>query len=265
MMEQFDEYLDQSDYLVGWIDAFARRSSLGRGQIHRATYLDKGTDPNPSQTLRLDNQHLPDTLLLMFPRSVMWRAMRPFMNNLGARVLNFGRYWTSRWGHDSTFRQPHAAFHFLLDYVPDWKRAYGREGLIQYQCFIPKDSALEAFSEILARCQERGIPNYLTVLKRHRSDDFLISHGVDGYSMAMDFRVTRRRKDRLITLAAEMDDIVLQAGGRFYLAKDSTLRPQVVKAFLGDEVIDKFRTLKSELDPEGLLQTNLWRRLFQDL
>lgn len=264
MMEQCDEHLSTSDYLVGWIDAFARGSALGRGQIHKATYLPEGADPNPRQSLQLEYQHLPEKFFLLLPRSMMWRLMRPFMNNLGARLVNFGKYWSSRWSHGSTFRQPHVAFHFLLDYLPDWKRSYGPDGLIQYQCFVPKDEALASLSNILRKCQERRLVNYLTVLKRHRSDEFLISHGVDGYSMAMDFRVTPLRRSKLISLAEELDEIVLSSGGRFYLAKDSTLRPEVVSSYLGENAVVEFRSLKSEFDPGGMLQTNLWRRLFDD-
>lgn len=131
------------------------------------------------------------------------------------------------------YRQPHAQFHFLLDYVPDWKKAYGPGGLIQYQPFIPKETAFDAFSEILTLCKRRGLPNYLTVLKRHRPDEFLMSYAVDGFSLAMDFRVTDENRQRLVWLTQELDEIVVQAGGRFYLAKDSTLRPEIARAYLG--------------------------------
>ena len=184
------------------------------------------------------------------------------MNNLGTRLINFGKYWSSRISDDSRFQQPHVAFHFLLDYVPNWKRSYGPGGLVQYQCFMPKETSLAAFSGILQHCQKRKMPNYLTVFKRHRPDDFLLTHGVDGYSMAMDFRVTPKRRPKLLELARELDDIVLEAGGRFYLAKDSSLRPEIVKAYLGEDAIAKFMELKHQYDPDGLMETNLWRRLF---
>lgn len=264
MMAQFEEHLSDSDYLVGWIDALAKGNSLGRGQIHRANYLFPDDDPIPQQTMRLENQHLPDTSFGILPRSIMWRFMRPFFNNFGVRVVNSAKYWSSRYADGARFRQSHVAFHFLLDYVPDWKKSYGRGGLIQYQSFVPRDNALDTFSEILRLCQKRKLPNYLSVLKRHRSDDFLISHGVDGFSLAMDFRVTPRRSAKLLELAHELDELVLRAGGRFYLAKDSTLRPQTVQSYLGQETIEKFRRLKDHYDPNMLLQTNMWRRLFVD-
>jgi FAD/FMN-containing dehydrogenase len=154
------------------------------------------------------------------------------------------------------------AFHFLLDYVPNWKKAYGSGGLIQYQSFLPAETALDGFSEMLELCRRRGLVNYLTVLKRHRPDDFLISPALDGFSLAMDFRITRSNRPRIVQLARELDEIVLAAGGRFYFAKDSTLRPEVAAAYLGPERIEAFRQLKAEYDPENMLQTNLWRRLF---
>jgi FAD/FMN-containing dehydrogenase len=59
-----------------------------------------------------------------------------------------------------------------------------------------------------------------------------------------------------------LDDIVLSANGRFYLAKDSTLRPEVALAYLGPATIARFRAIKQRCDPDNILQTNLWRRIF---
>lgn len=262
MFSYFEENLESSDYIVGWIDAFASGESLGRGDVHSANYLPQGADPFPTQTMRLENQHLPDTMFGLVPKSIIWMFMRPFMNNLGTRLVNTAKYRAGRLSGPKVSRQPHAAFHFLLDYVPNWKQAYGRGGLIQYQPFIPKENAQDAFAEILKLCQQRGLPNYLTVLKRHRPDDFLLTHGMDGYSMAMDFRLNKRNRNRVASLAKELDQIVLAAGGRFYFAKDSTLDRETTALYLGKDTVEKFRALKSQYDPDNLLQSNLWRRLF---
>jgi hypothetical protein len=262
MFAYFEENLARSDYIVGWMDAFAAGRALGRGDVHKANHLPPGADPYPSQSLQLKQQHLPDTILGLVPKSIVWLFMRPFMNNLGTRLVNSSKYWAGRLAGSKQFRQPHAAFHFLLDYVPDWKKAYGPGGLIQYQPFIPKENAYDAFAEMLRLCQRRGLPNYLTVFKRHRPDDFLMTHGLDGYSMAMDFRITKRNRRRVLELTRELDQVVLSAGGRFYFAKDSTLRPEAAVAYLGQETMDEFYRLKQRCDPDSILQTNLWRRIF---
>lgn len=262
MFAYFHEFAANSDYIVGWIDSLSAGEAIGRGDVHRANYLPAGADPHPAQTLRLENQHLGPNLFGVMPRSIMWLFMRPFVRNAGMQLVNKGKYVAGSLAGTKRYRQPHAQFHFLLDYIPDWKKAYEPGGLIQYQPFIPKESAFQAFTDILALSQRRGLPNYLTVLKRHRPDDFLMSYAVDGFSMAMDYRVTNENRQRVVWLTRELDEIVLAAGGRFYLAKDSTLRPEVAIAYLGAERIAQFREIKQRCDPESLLQTDLWRRVF---
>ncbi len=265
MLDEMEALKDDWEYVVGWVDGFAGGGGLGRGQIHAANHLAPGADPSPAQSLRLEHQDLPDTFFGLVPKSVLWRFLKPFANNLGWRLVCLGRYLMAKRGHGHRFQQSLAEFNFLLDYVPHWKRAYWPEGLIQYQCIIPRDEAGEAFSLILQMCQVRGLPSYLGVTKRHRPDDFLFSHGVDGYSLALDFRVTRRNRQRLLALTHALDAIVLAHSGRFYFAKDSTLEPDSAGAYLGREAIGRFLALKARCDPDNLLQTDLWRRVFAPL
>jgi FAD/FMN-containing dehydrogenase len=254
------ENAPNADYIVGWLDATVGGRSLGRGQIHAARYLHEGEDPDARQTLQLSKQALPPRILGVFPKSLLHVFMRPFFTNLGTWTINSGKYVTSLSRH--TFRQSHAAFHFLLDYVPSWELAYGRGGLIQYQSFLPKERAEAAWREILSLSLRRGLPAYLGVTKRHRPDKFLLSHAVDGFSAALDFKVTAGNRFRLSSLLQEFDRIVLEAGGRFYFAKNSETRPESVARFLGARTVAEFRRLKRRCDPHGLLESNLYRRLF---
>lgn len=262
-MAYFDAHLQDSDYVVGWLDAFVGGSVLGRSEMHRATMLPPGADPNPSQTLRLDAQRLPDAIMGILPNSMLWRFQKPFWNNFGMRFVNLGKFRAAWLKGTQKYLQPHALFHFLLDHF-DWKKPFGAGGLIQYQPFIPKETALDAYTEIFKLCLKRGYPNFLSVLKRHRPDEFLMSYSVDGYSMAMDFRITNRNRHKIVELTRELDEIVLAANGRFYFAKDSTLRPGMVNRYLGEERINRFRALKQQYDPQNILQTNLWRRVFAE-
>ncbi len=266
MLDATDAGKDAHDYIVGWIDCTRGGRRLGRGQMHSADNLPEGADPFPNQTLCVDHQVLPDTFFGVIPRSILYRFMRPAMNNLGVRAVNSAKYLANRTvGNDRQFWQSHVAFNFLLDYIPNWERAYGRGGLIQYQCFIPKEAAHDAFSEIIRRGLKHRLPSYLGVLKRHRPDNFLLSHAVDGFSLAQDYRVTRNNRAGLEKLLRELDEIVVDAGGKFYFAKDSTLRTETVRRYLGEKTIVEFRRLKKELDPGDLLESDLYRRCFEPL
>jgi FAD/FMN-containing dehydrogenase len=262
MFDVVEARLATADYLVGWIDTFARGAALGRGLVHHANYLPEGEDREAAQTLRVVNQELPSNVAGIVPKSIMWALMRPFTNDPGVRLVNEAKYRMSRLEGHRRYRQSHAGFAFLLDYVPEWKRAYGPGGLIQYQSFLPAETARAVYREILERSHRAGLTPYLGVFKRHRMDPFLMTHAVDGYSLALDFKVTRANRRRLWEHAADLTRVVLDAGGRFYFAKDSTLTAPQLERYLAEERVQRFLSHKRRLDPEGLLQTDLWRRLF---
>ena len=249
------------DYIVGWMDTMAGGKSLGRGQIHAANYLHGNQDPNPQLTMQLKNQILPPRIFGVFPKSILYLFMIPFANNLGWWGVNTAKYMASLRRH--TFRQSHAAFHFLLDYVPNWELSYGRGGMIQYQSFLPKETAEDAWREMLALSLKRGLPSYLGVTKRHRPDNFLLSHALDGFSLALDFKVTDRTRLTLSKMLQDFDRIVLDAGGRFYFAKNSETSADSTRAFLGEATLAKFRALKERCDPENILESDLFRRVFE--
>jgi len=239
------------DYIVGWLDTI----TIGHGQIHAANYVHNDSDPAKMQ---VSYQSLPSRLFGVMPKSLLHYFMTPFVNDLGWWAINNAKYVASLRRH--IFRQSHAAFHFLLDYVPNWELSSGRNGLIQYQSFLPKETALQAWTEILAITKKRGLPSYLGVTKRHRPDNFLLTHALDGFSLALDFKV--RRREEMSKMLQDFDKIVIEAGGRFYFAKNSETSAETTRAFLGEEAVAKFKKLKKRTDPNGLLESDLYRRIF---
>jgi decaprenylphospho-beta-D-ribofuranose 2-oxidase len=258
--EAFEKYAPICDYDVSWIDCFGKGKSAGRGLLHMAWYAQEN-EPFPA-SLKMTKQDLPDTIMGLFPKSIVWRALKFFSTRWGMKFINWAKYLSSCIiGNGKTEHQSLVAFSFLLDYVPNWRWAYLPGGFIQYQSFVPKEHAKRVFAEQIRLQQEAHLESYLAVMKRHRPDKFLLSYSVDGYSLALDFKVTRRNRARLRSLAHKMNDLVLEAGGRFYLAKDSTLRPQDVERYLGSESLSKFRATKKELDPGNLFTSELDKRV----
>jgi decaprenylphospho-beta-D-ribofuranose 2-oxidase len=134
--------------------------------------------------------------------------------------------------------------------------------LIQYQSFLPKETAEDAWREMIQLSHWRGLPSYLGVTKRHRPDKFLLTHTVDGFSLAMDFKVTNNKRTQLSQLLQDFDRMVLEAGGRFYFAKNSETSAEAARAFLGKDTLVQFKKLKQRCDPNNVLESDLFRRVF---
>jgi len=253
-----------ADYLVAWIDAFARGDVLGRGLIHAARHLRPGEDPEPARTLAVTHQELPRAILGI-SKGEVWRALRLLNHDAGMRLLNVTK-WTLGMHEEALgpHRQSHAAFAFLLDFVPNWKWAYGRHdqrGLIQVQPFVPAARAHEVFTAILAESQRVGLVPYLAVMKRHRPDPFWLTHGLDGWSLALDYKVHPSTRADLWRLAAWITRTTIDAGGRFYPAKDGVIGREDARRMWPRENLERFLALKRRVDPSNLLQTDQSRRI----
>jgi len=262
MFDYFEQEYKQSDYLVGWVDAFGSGKALGRGLIHKSVHLQEGEDKDFPENCKLENQNLPTRFLGIIPKSWMWLFMKPFSFPLGMKFVNFGKYLSGFLSNNKPYLQGHAEYAFLLDYVPNWKYIYKPGYMIQYQVFLPKETAKSAMEEIFLHCQKRKIVSWLAVFKKHRPDPFLLTHSLDGFSMAMDFPVKNSTRAKVWALTYELDEIVLRNKGKFYFAKDATMRPGIAKRFFPEKNLKQFHALKKKYDPKSILQTDLYKRVF---
>lgn len=264
MFETFEQRLPTADYLVGWIDCLAGGRALGRGLIHDANYIARGEDPLGADSFKIEHQILPSTIFGV-PKSVLPYLMRPFVNNLGMRLVNAAKYHSSRLSPGAPYFQSHVGFAFLFDYIPGWERVYGAGGLVQVQVFAPASAAKQVFREVLTRSKAAGLPSYLGVMKRHRPDPFLLTHSLDGFSLALDYRVTASNHARLQALFRTLTDLTLDHGGKFYFAKDSVMSSNDAARAYGSDVLQRFFAIKSRLDPDLILESDLSRRVFGKL
>jgi decaprenylphospho-beta-D-ribofuranose 2-oxidase len=60
-------------------------------------------------------------------------------------------------------------------------------------------------------------------------------------------------------LCEELDELVLAAGGRHYLAKESRATPEVVER--GYPRLDEWRKVRASVDPQGVFASDMSRRL----
>jgi decaprenylphospho-beta-D-ribofuranose 2-oxidase len=240
-----DDFLDRlstagpaTTFSVGWIDALATGSALGRGILELAEPAAQSLEIRPprQRTVPID---LPGLALSSW-------SVRAFNEIYWRRVPRAGRTRTVGLGR----------FLYPLDAVRGWNRIYGRRGFRQLQCVVPRTEGPAALRRLLETTARTGRTSFLAVLKAMGETGFgHLSFPMPGYTLALDLP----ERPGTLELMRELETITLDHGGRIYLAKDSCLTPEGF--FRMYPRLGEFRRVLEEVDPEARLSSDLARRL----
>ena len=150
---------------------------------------------------------------------------------------------------------------FPLDALGEWSRLYGPAGLLQYQfARAPRrggDAAAwscTCCARAACRCTWR-CSSASGRVGGHRQGGPL-SFPIEGLTLAIDLPAGAPGLYRALD---EADELVAERGGRVYLAKDSRLRPRCWPRCTRE--LERFRELRGRVDPDGVLRSDMGRRL----
>lgn len=230
-------------YSVAWIDCLSRGKQLGRGCAFLGDH-----DDVPLQT---DNyQHHSGKLATVPLTTPGW-----LLNGLTMRSFNWLYY--QRQKLRAVESQVHYQNYFFpLDRIGHWNRLYGSKGFIQYQLVLPEDAAPAGMQTVLTKVSDAGKGSFLAVLKQFgAANNNPLSFPLSGYTLTLDFKM----ENSLLPLLEELDAIVLDHGGRLYLAKDARMSEAVFKA--GYPRWQEFMAVRERFDPEERFASLLSQRL----
>jgi decaprenylphospho-beta-D-ribofuranose 2-oxidase len=237
---------DAYRYSVAWVDCMTRGSHMGRAILTRGDHAD-ATDLDPGAT----------TLAAPRPARLAVPLTAPpgLLNPLSIRLFNEAWFRSAPRRRRGELQTLSSFFH-PLDGVRDWNRLYGPHGFVQYQFCVPAAEG-QCVVDAISRLSSSRLPSFLAVLKRFGpADPGPLSFPMPGWTLALDLPVG---PPALGGVLDELDELVVAAGGRVYLAKDARLAPEHLRAMYPR--LDDFAAVRARVDPEGHLTSDLARRL----
>jgi FAD/FMN-containing dehydrogenase len=228
-----------NEYSVAWIDCLAKGQQAGRGH-----YI-------------LGNHALDDDVIKVENNSSFRIPIEPpfsLINAFSLKVFNT-LYYHRQLRKEVTGLVGYNPFFYPLDRLQQWNRIYGKSGFQQYQCVIPQLYAREVVRDILQQISKSNTGSFLAVLKQcgEIESPGVISFPLHGISLALDFPQHHQINKRLFE---KLDDLVHEAGGRLYPAKDAHMNAIHFK-----QAYPQWEELETLRDTQ--LLSSFWKRVTQ--
>lgn len=246
VLQSMIEHDDKYRYSVAWIDCLASGKSLGRSVLLRGDHAKPSELPG---ALRAEPLCLPKDK----HKSVPFNFPEIALNPLSVKTFNALYHWK----HGDGAKAVHYEHYFYpLDSVHHWNRMYGKRGFIQYQVALPPEQGLKGLTALLERLVRSKRASFLAVLKTFgQTGEGLLSFPMPGPTLALDLP----NRPGLVDLTRELDAIVLDHGGRLYLAKDACMTAATFAKMYPN--LDAFRQIKQRIDPDNVFSSSQARRL----
>ncbi len=230
-------------YSVSWIDSLHKknRGVLTCGDHAKIQEIDKGQ----SDLLSYNSKYL-----INAPKIIPNGLLNKFT------VKAFNKLWFTKSNLSGKNIQTIPQFFYPLDGVNNWNRIYGSQGFYQYQFVVPDDKSY-FIAKTLDRLKKSSAYSFLTVLKRlGKSNNAFLSFPQPGWTLSVDlpgFNIN------ILGVLKELDIELASIGGKLYLAKDSRQTPNMFRKSY--PFYEKWRSIKQEMDPDNIFQSDLSRRL----
>ena len=202
-------------YSVAWIDCLAGGSARGRSIMMRGEHAmteDAGTKL-PAITKSENKFSVP----FYFPGFAL--------NSFTVKIFN-ELYYRAAPKQIHKYISSLDSFFYPLDTILHWNKIYGRRGFTQYQCVLPLETSKDGLNKILDRISKSSMGSFLAVVKLFGDEnENILSFPRKGYTLGLDFPLTKN----IYPLMNELDAIVVDHGGRIYLAKDMRVSRETMK------------------------------------
>lgn len=201
LMQAIDKFKN-APYCSAWIDVTQKGTELGRGILEIAHHAHEGifVDYKPTQ------------------REFPFYAPSWFFNPIIVKTFNY--FYYNRPSSNKQSFEAYEQFQYPLDKISNWNKLYGHQGFYQFECVVPFESADKIIKNILLLSHHAHLTSPIAKLKRFgKQGEGYLSFPKAGYNLALDIPA----HEGSVGLIRNLEDLVLEAKGRIYPAKDALM------------------------------------------
>lgn len=244
MLDILTEYETKYSHSVAWINTSYKKDKLGKGVVSLGNYATKDQIEEHKFKVKKHGHQFAFNIPFNMPSSLL--------NKISLKALNIAlQYKQSHAGSLGSYQ----SFLFPLDGINNWNRAYGKNGFTQFQFVIPEHNAHKNLSAILTYIYKSGCLPFLNVLKKFGPGKDFLSFPMQGYTLALDFKINRQ----YFEMASKLYPIIANMGGKVYLAKDLSLDSHNFNLMYPQK--HHFIAIKNHYDPNCLFNNSLAKRI----
>jgi len=217
------EINDASTYSVAWIDCQATKRKLGRSLLMLGEHSSNGDLTSPHKK----------------PLNIHFDMPSGLLNRYSVKGFN-ALYFNKELHKQSIKSLPYKPYFYPLDALQNWNKLYGKNGFAQYQFVLPIMVGVNGLKKVLSAIAESGEGSFLAVLKMFGEENSnYLSFPLKGYTLALDFKINHKT----LKLIKKLDDMIIDMGGRIYLAKDALMSEHLFKIMYPNwEVFEEVRS-----------------------
>jgi decaprenylphospho-beta-D-ribofuranose 2-oxidase len=216
---------------------------LGRGVLLCGRWAESGEAPRAFPELRP---------MLTLPFDLPAGVLNP----AAIKLFNAAYYRRSSPTRTHAIVSPES-FLYPLDAIGAWNRGYGRRGFVQYQCVLPQATVHQSVRRFMELVASHGRASFLSVIKDCGPAGLgTLSFPMPGISIALDIPYDGITQ----ALVDQMNRLVIEQGGRVYLAKDALTRAEDFR--LMEARLPYFLDVRRKWDPHGRIRSAQSVRLF---
>ncbi|MBM3558590.1 MAG: FAD-binding oxidoreductase [Alphaproteobacteria bacterium] len=237
-LAEVDAARTKAPFWFGWVDPLASGRNLGRGILEEGRFADDVGGVLPSPAPRRVPVDLPRILLRP---EIIGRYNRRRYERLPAGGVEV--------------KKSLDAFYFPLDHIAGFNRVYGRPGFWSVHAGIPvgEERGIEKFLAEIVAARAGSIASVMKPMGG--PSDGMLSFPMHGTAFACDLP----RRPGVEALHARLERIVLDHGGRLYVAKDGLMSGAAYARMFPR--LDEFRAVLARVDPHGRFGSDMSRRL----